>query len=206
MKRAVPHSPATDAALPPRQRILAAARELFYKQGIRSVSVEAIAEAAATNKMTLYRHFGSKDELIVAYLQQVADEGHAHWRDLIGSHPGHAAQVEAWLSYVEKIVTDFGDRGCPMANAAVELQGSDHPALRIIEHYKSQKRRHLVEMLCGAGYPTPDRIADEVFLLFEGARISRQCYSGGDCPSSRLVEMLRSLLASHKPRSKAASR
>ena len=47
--------------LPPRDRILVAARELFYRHGIRAVGVETIAEAAATNKMTLYRHFGSKE-------------------------------------------------------------------------------------------------------------------------------------------------
>ena len=64
---------------PPRERILAAARDLFYRHGIRAVGVEAIAEAAATNKMTLYRHFGSKDELISAYLTQLAREGDEVW-------------------------------------------------------------------------------------------------------------------------------
>ena len=54
-------------ALPPRERIIAAAADLFHKQGIRGVGVEAIAEAAGTNKMTLYRHFASKDELIAEW-------------------------------------------------------------------------------------------------------------------------------------------
>ncbi|MBL8564855.1 MAG: TetR/AcrR family transcriptional regulator [Hyphomicrobiaceae bacterium] len=201
MKKAVPHAPQTDAGGPPRQRILAAACELFYKHGIRSVGVEAVAEAASTNKMTLYRHFGSKDELIVAYLQQVAEESDGRWQNMMRSHAGDfAAQVEAWLGYVEQVVSDFGERGCPMANAAVELQGTEHPALRIIEDYKARKRRQLVAMLGGAGYANPERVADEVFLLFEGARISRQCYSVRECPSTRLVEMLRSLLESHRSR------
>lgn len=204
MKRAVPRIPASAAVGPPRQRILAAARELFYTHGIRSVGVEAVAEAAATNKMTLYRHFGSKDELIVAYIQQVADEGRAQWQQIVAANRAdHAARLESWLGYVERVVGDFGDRGCPLANAAVELKGSDHPALRIIEDYKAQTRRELVEMLAGAGYPRAERIADEVFLLFEGARISRQCYGGANCPSARLVEMLRSLLASHAAAGKA---
>ena len=64
-----PQSEASQA--PPRERILAAARDLFYRHGIRAVGVEAIAEAAATNKMTLYRHFGSKDELIAAYVTEL---------------------------------------------------------------------------------------------------------------------------------------
>jgi len=62
---------------PPRARILAAARDLFHRRGLRGVGVDAIAEAAGTNKMTLYRHFESKDELIVAYLRGVAAEADA---------------------------------------------------------------------------------------------------------------------------------
>jgi len=73
--------------LPPRDRILAAARELFYRHGIRAVGVETIAEAAATNKMTLYRHFGSKDELIAAYLTQLAKEGDEVWEGLARTYP-----------------------------------------------------------------------------------------------------------------------
>jgi len=58
---------------------LRAARELFYGDGINAVSVEAIAAAAGTNKMTLYRHFSSKDELVAAYLATLAEEGEALW-------------------------------------------------------------------------------------------------------------------------------
>ena len=56
----------------PRQRLVAAAAELFYRHGIRAVGVDAIAEAAGTNKMTLYRHFDSKDELVAEYLRELA--------------------------------------------------------------------------------------------------------------------------------------
>lgn len=190
--------PETDAADPPRIRILAAARELFYRHGIRAVGVESIAEAAATNKMTLYRHFGSKDDLIVAYVQEVADEADTQWRAFESAHPGNAAgQVEAWLQHVERVVNQIGDRGCALANAAVELQGSEHPALRVVEAYKARSRQRLVNLFSAAGYESPDRVADEVFLLFEGARISRQCCSGPECPAARLVLMLRSLLAGH---------
>ncbi len=61
--------------LRPRERIIATARELFRKHGIRGIGVDAIAEFAGTNKMTLYRHFGSKDDLVVACLRSVAAEG-----------------------------------------------------------------------------------------------------------------------------------
>ena len=61
----------------PRERILAAASELFYRHGIRAVGVETVAEVAQTNKMTLYRHFSSKDELVAGYLQRLAEKGQA---------------------------------------------------------------------------------------------------------------------------------
>jgi AcrR family transcriptional regulator len=160
---------------PPRDRILAAARDLFYRHGIRAVGVEAIAEAAATNKMTLYRHFGSKDELVAAYLSALAKEGDAVWEGLATAYPGDPnAQLEGWVRHVEKIVTDCGVRGCAIANAAVELREIGHPARQIIDDYKTRKRNRLVGLFRDAGYDEPDQLADEVFLLFEGARISVQ--------------------------------
>lgn len=184
--------------LPPRQRILAAARELFYQHGIRAVGVEAIAETALTNKMTLYRHFGSKDDLVAAYLQSLAAEGDARWEQLVAAAPDDpAAQLEGWLAHVEAIVIDCGDRGCAIANAAVELRDSDHPARRVIEDYKTRKRQRLIALFGAVGYAEPETLADEVFLLFEGARISNQCCAMPGGPASRLMSMLRSLLARH---------
>jgi AcrR family transcriptional regulator len=186
---------------PPKERILTAARDLFYRHGIRAVGVDAIAEAATTNKMTLYRHFGSKDELVAAYITQLAKEGDAVWADLAATYPEDPnAQLEGWVRYVEQILTDGGERGCAIANAAVELRDTDHPARQIIDDYKTRKRNRLVALFREAGYDEPDQLADEVFLLFEGARISIQCCSGPSGPATRVVRMLRSLLAQHAPR------
>jgi len=83
---------------PPRERILAAAGELFYRHGIRAVGVDAIAEAAGTNKMTLYRHFGSKDLLVAEYIRTLAGEYERTWEKLSKEHPGdYKAQLSAWL-------------------------------------------------------------------------------------------------------------
>src|SRR5437868_9654624 len=84
--------------IPPRDRILAVAADLFYRHGIRAVGVEAIAEAAGTNKMTLYRHFNSKDELVAEYLRQSANAADACWERFENAHPGDPlAQLRAWL-------------------------------------------------------------------------------------------------------------
>jgi AcrR family transcriptional regulator len=206
MTKSVARPPPEAAQGSPRARILAAARDLFYRHGIRAVGVDAIAEAANTNKMTLYRHFGSKDELIAAYLRELAKEGDDVWEALTTAHPGDPrGQLEAWLQYVEQILSSLGERGCALANAAVELREENHPARQIIEDYKMRKRERLVGLFRDAGYARPDQLADEVFLLFEGARISIQCCAGPSGPASRVVGMLRSLLADHAPHGRLAS-
>jgi AcrR family transcriptional regulator len=192
-KKPIPSSAEAPPHHPPRERILAAARELFYRHGIRAVGVEAIAEAAATNKMTLYRHFSSKDELISAYLRALAKEGDDVWDTLAREYPDDPnAQLDGWLRHVEHVITNTVDRGCAVANAAVELRESEHPARKIIDEYKTRKREKIVALLDWAGYAEPERLADEFFLLFEGARISIQCCASG--PSTRVVAMMRSLL------------
>ena len=75
------------ASRPPRERILLVARDLFYRHGLHPVSVEAIVDAALTNKMTLYRHFKSKDDLIVAYVNQLASEGDIVWERIRPTAP-----------------------------------------------------------------------------------------------------------------------
>lgn len=181
------------AGKPPRERILLAARELFYRFGVHIVGVEAIAETALTNKMTLYRHFRSKDDLIVAYVEQLAGENVEILDRLLGEGLGTPEQkLTAWINHVEDVLSNKSERGCALANAAVELDPG-HPARGVIESYKRRKHDRLVEVFRAARYREPERLADEVFLLFEGARISLQC--GGAGPASRLVAMLRSLLA-----------
>lgn len=178
---------------PPRERILAVARDLFYRHGLHSVGVELIAEAAQTNKMTLYRHFKSKEELVVEYARGLAAEGDAVWVRLAATYPDDPEQrLCAWVDHVEEVLTSRFERGCALANAAVELQ-PDHPARAVIEAYKQRKREHLVKLFAASRYRNPDMLADEVFLLFEGARISIQC--GGRGPALRAVQMLRDLLA-----------
>jgi AcrR family transcriptional regulator len=186
---------------PPRERILSVARDLFYRHGVHAVGVELIAEAAQTNKMTLYRHFKSKDDLVVTYTRQLAAEGDAVWARLAEAFPDPQKRLDAWVDHVDEVLTHSGERGCALANAAVELQPG-HPARAVIEEYKQRKRDTLVRLFEEARYSDPERLADELFLLFEGARISIQC--GGRGPASRVVRMLRDLLA-NAPRNTSAT-
>jgi len=179
---------------PPRERLLAVARELFYRDGIRAVGVEAIAAAAGTNKMTLYRHFASKDELVAAYLQELAGEGEALWEEAKSRHPGDAeAQLRYLLRRASQFAAESAGRGCALANAAVELAERKHPARKVVEAHKRRQCERLVALVREAGYAEPERLAEELFLLVEGARVSLQSV-GREGPGARLYALAENLL------------
>jgi AcrR family transcriptional regulator len=191
--------PSANARVPPRERILEAASDLFYRHGIRAVGVEAIAEAAGTNKMTLYRHFDSKDELVAEYLRCLARSGDKFWLELEVAHPDDPrAQLRGWLAAMQAHVLDTDQRGCALANAAVELPEKEHPARCVIEQYKTEQRGRLVRLCAKCGVDEPELLADELFLLLEGAHVSAQSL-GPNGPASRLVRMGEAVIASHIP-------
>jgi AcrR family transcriptional regulator len=188
-------SPDMTERIPPRDRLLAAAGELFYQHGIKAIGVEAIAEAAATNKMTLYRHFASKDELVSEYLRAAAREADSCWTRLEQTHPGDAlAQLRTFIRDMADHAT--GTRGCPLANAAVELPEKDHPARRVIEEHKIGWRARLVTLCQAAGLEEPELLADELNLMLEGARVTAQSV-GSDGLRARVVRISEALIASH---------
>jgi AcrR family transcriptional regulator len=180
--------------VPPRERILQTARELFYRDGINAVSVDAIAAAAGTNKMTLYRHFDSKDALISAYLGALAAEGEGIWEEARAAHPGDAqAQLRYLLKHVSQFAAESTGRGCALANAAVELAERKHPARKVVEAHKRRQCERLIALCREAGYAKPEQLADELFLLVEGARSSLQSV-GPEGPGARLFALAESLL------------
>src|SRR3981189_2722707 len=192
-------------ALRPRARILLSAKDLFHRQGIRGVGVVTIAEAAGTNKMTLYRHFDSKDDLIVAYLQSVALEVDEMWRDFERDHPGDMqAQLKAWLVCAEECVTS-DERGCELANAAIELTADNHPGRRIIEELKTNHRNRLASLCRRAGISQPEVLADTLTLLLEGARVSRQA-AGSKGPSAKFMSTAEAVIETFKAKPKAPAK
>src|SRR5881392_843824 len=99
----------------PRDRIVATAQDLFHRHGIRGVGVETIAEAAGTNKMTLYRHFGSKDELVCECLRDVARDVEEMWNEVEAAYPGDPlAQLRAWVRLGAECANSDDGRGCDM--------------------------------------------------------------------------------------------
>jgi AcrR family transcriptional regulator len=178
----------------PRERIISTARDLFRKHGIRGVGVDAIADVAGTNKMTLYRHFGSKDDLVIACLREVAQDAETIWNGFEAAHPDDPlAQLHAWVRCGAECALGDG-RGCDMINAAVELAESDHPARCVIEAFKAAQRDRLARLCRNAGIAKADLLADTLSLLLEGARVSRQS-AGVEGPCARFIAIGEAVIA-----------
>lgn len=191
-------STGNEGRISPRDRIIAVARDLFYRHGIRAVGVDAVAEAASTNKMTLYRHFASKDQLVAEYLRCLAGDADGVWAKLESQFPGNPReQLGAWVETMAEHVSNRDERGCPLANAAVELPEKQHPARQVIEDFKRAQRERLAGLCRAAKLSDPQLLADELFLLLEGARVTAQSM-GADNPGAHLVRMADVMIASHE--------
>jgi len=179
------------------QRIFAAARDLFYQQGIRAVSVDAIAAAAGTTKMTLYRNFSSKDELLAAILEAHDREFWNWWDGVIEPFTGQARkQIEQLFRSFEEMACDEGScRGCPIANAAVEVIDDENPAKKIVKQHHDEMRRRLRELSRNMNARDPERLGDALFLLMGGSFLSLLVFHDAG-PSVSVYDAARLLLDS----------
>jgi len=184
--------------IPPRQRILEAADDLFRRIGIRGVGVEAIAEAAGTNKMTLYRHFASKDELIAEWVRGIVEKKEAEWDDIARKHPGDPeAQLVDWSRRVAKKFAEMEDRGSTLGNALAELPESDHPARKVIDEHRVREHGRILRVCREAGFPEAELAADQFYMLLEGAKACVQCI-GLKRVGEHLMKSVDALIAARK--------
>jgi AcrR family transcriptional regulator len=162
---------------PPRQRILDAADDLFRRVGIRGVGVEALAEAAGTNKMTLYRHFASKDELVAEWVRGIVEKKEAQWEEIAAAHPGDPeAQLVDWSRRVAKAFAEMEERGgSALGNALAELPEPDHPARRVIDGFRIREHERVLRLCREADFPEADLAADQFYMMIEGAKACVQC-------------------------------
>jgi AcrR family transcriptional regulator len=167
--------PGRVAKLPPRERILDAAEELFQSEGIRRVGVQAIAEKAETTKMAIYRHFETKDALVAEWLRILAAEYQAAFDRVEAEHPGRPReQILGLARFIADGLPALSYRGCPFINSLAELPDRSHPARQVIEEHKARQLRRLVGMCAEAGLPGPEQVAAQITFVLEGAQVSTQ--------------------------------
>jgi AcrR family transcriptional regulator len=192
---------------PPKQRILDVADDLFRRHGIRGVGVEAIAEAAGTNKMTLYRHFSSKDELIAEWVRGIVERKEAEWDALALQHEGDPGGLLVdWSRRVAKKFAEMEERGSALGNALAELPDPDHPARRVIDAHRQREHERITALCREVGFPEPELAADQFYFLLEGAKACVQSI-GLKRVGEHLVRLVDSMVAAHgSPAARAALR
>jgi AcrR family transcriptional regulator len=164
-----------DAGACARDRIFSAAINLFYRNGIRAVSVDAIAAEAGTTKVTFYRVFESKDDLIVKVLEEQSKRFWEWWDAIVAEHPGQPRkQIETLIErFQSEIIGDEACRGCAVANAAVEIIDEDHPARAVIKKHKLEIAQRLRDLCREMGAKQPDVLGDALSLMYSGAFSAR---------------------------------
>jgi AcrR family transcriptional regulator len=147
-----------------RERILAGVDHLFYAQGIKSVGVDAIAAELGISKKTLYRHFPSKDDLVIGYLR-------GRFRPLPeASDKPPAEQILANLEWIARSLIRARDfRGCAFLNALAELGSEDSKARELAVAYKESRRLWYRDLLSQLDVDDPDTLATQLALLVDGA-------------------------------------
>lgn len=176
------------------EQLVDAAEALFYRDGIRAIGVDAIVEHAGVNKMSLYRQFSSKDDLVVAYLKRMDARFRDRVERSIAKHPGDAArQLVQCLADLVRRASHPEYRGCPFVNVACEFSDADHPARVSVAENKAYLIERMRELSVEASAADPQLLADSIVLLVEGIYAASQTFGPGCGPmlsATHTVELL----------------
>lgn len=164
-----------------RQKILETASDLFYKQGVRAVGVDLVVKEAAVAKTSLYRHFGTKDDLIAAFLQREDADFWGQWDSVSLKHRGDPkGELAAHMEWIGARAGRPGYRGCPQINVAAEFPEEDHPARKVAAAHKRELRRRLAVIAEALAGPASQELAGQLALLINGAFVSTQIFEPGE--------------------------
>ncbi|WP_427501159.1 TetR/AcrR family transcriptional regulator [Methylomonas sp. MED-D] len=161
------------------EHILNVASELFYSQGIKTTGVDAVVKAAGTTKMSLYKYYPSKDDLVLAHLRKSRAKLQAYIQEYLfkaGTDPGR--QLLAVFDAFGDLQANPAFRGCPFINAAAEFADSGSPIQQTAAEFSEGFRALLSDLAARAGVRDPEPLSKQLAMLIAGAMVGEQMRRG----------------------------
>ncbi|GGJ19142.1 TetR/AcrR family transcriptional regulator [Deinococcus roseus] len=179
-----------------REHILQTASQLFYQHGIRAVGVDTIIQESGVAKMTLYRHFPSKDDLMVAFLDRTHTFMMAWMEEQAAPHSQPRSKLEGIFVGVQNLTGSIQCLGCAFLNASAEFQDLNHPAHQQAIRHKEVLLDYFVQLATAAELQHPEVLAGNLLLLLDGAWAAARMF-GPQNHASGVAQAARSLIAAH---------
>jgi len=177
----------------PKDKVFRTAARLFYQHGYRAIGVDTIAAESGIGKMTLYRHYPSKDDLIVAYLEDSNELFWNNFEQITKDAPTAREKLLAFFQALQNYVKTPACYGCPFLNAATEYPETDYPGHQVALEHKQSVRVRFRQLAKEAGAAKPDALADQLFLLMDGAYMASRMF-GAKNPAAQVAEAARILI------------
>lgn len=176
-----------------RERILQVASELFYQYGVRAVGVDTIIAESGVAKTTLYRYFQSKDDLVVAFLEERDRLFWEYFDAAVDKYPDNAkAQLLAVFEWIDELLVKPECYGCPFLITTSEFPQLDYPAHQVAIAHKKEMLNRLIVLAENAGIPNTEQLGKYLLLLVDGAFSQRRLFglSGFESNLKDAAEML----------------
>jgi AcrR family transcriptional regulator len=163
----------------PRERLLKAADELFYAEGINSVGIDRVIDRADVARASLYSTFGSKDELIRGYLEQRMEAHKARLRSAAEAHDNPRGALLSVFAVQAAMFARPGYQGCAFNRASAEAPAGS-AAYEVPRAFRRWLHEFLRDLAAAAGVPDPDQLASQIHLLYDGANLAASLDGNAD--------------------------
>ena len=181
-----------------RDRLLAAADELFYAEGVHVVGVDRIVERAGVTKASLYNTFGSKDELVRAYLENHFRRRQSRIAHILASHKTPRERLLAVFAEVEGLLAGSAFRGCRFISAAAESRPGDAGEV-VAEKYRAWLWSLFTDLAEAAGATGAKQVGRQLFLLYDGAAVAARMDEDRDAAAKAVRAAVVALLDAAVP-------
>ncbi len=182
----------------PKEKLFQTAARLFYQHGYRAIGVDTIAAESGIGKMTLYRHYPSKDDLIVAFLKESHREFWENFEQSTAEAPTAREKLLAFFEALQNYVTSPACYGCPFINITSEYPEMEYAGHQVALEHKQSVRARFNQLARDAGARQPEALANALHILMDGAYMAARMYGAAPGnPAADVAEAARQLVSAY---------